>query len=149
MKRFSITALLALSGLILSGSAFAQVRHEVKAYVPFEFSVNDKVLPAGSYRLVPQSSQSSSYGLLIQNADQPRYAVLVRGTDGPWEALPIYTVDRSFLVFDVYQGEHFLRQVRGPLNAVNTAIPLSASEKGVRRSLASSNPAQTTISTGQ
>ncbi len=149
MKKTTVTALFMLAGLLSAGSAFAQTQHEVTAYVPFQFSVGDKVLPEGNYRFDPETSPLQAYGVLIQNIDQPRYAVLVRGTDGPWEALPIYTADRGRLVFNVYQGEHFLREVRGPLNAVNAEIPRSASEKGAQRSLMASHPTQTTISVGQ
>ena len=148
MKKFTVTALLALGAMIFGGSAFAQLRHEVTAYVPFEFSVGDKVLPAGHYRFDPESSQLSEYHVLIQNVDQPRYAVLVRGTDGPWQALPIYNTTHARLVFDVYQGEHFLREVRGPLNAVNAAIPISGAEKGVRRSNMASQVTQTSVQAG-
>jgi hypothetical protein len=149
MKKLTITAFLAVAGIASAGSAVAQLRHEVRAYVPFEFSVGSKVLPAGQYRFDPESSQSSAYGVLIQNVDQPQYSILVRGTGGPWEALPIYTADRSRLVFDVYEGEHFLREMRGPLNAVNVEIPLSSAEKGVRRSMAVSQLTQTTVDAGQ
>lgn len=149
MKKFTVTALLTLSGLVSAGSAFGQIKHEVKAYIPFEFSVGNKVLPAGNYLFDSESTPIADNQVLIQNVDQPRYAVLVRGTDGPWQALPIYTADRGRLVFDVYEGEHFLREVRGPLNAVNAEIPLSSAEKGVQRGIAASHVTQTSIVAGQ
>src|ERR1700747_130475 len=113
MKKFTVTALLTLAGLVSAGSAFAQTSHEVKAYVPFEFSVDNKVLPAGNYRFDDVSSPVSANEVLIRNIDQPRYTVLARGSDGAWQALPNYVTDRGSLVFDRYNGEHFLREVRG------------------------------------
>ena len=150
MKKFSVPAVLALAGL-LTASAFAQVNHEVKAYVPFEFSVSDKVLPAGNYVFDLDSTPTANNQVLIQNVDQPRYAVLVRGTDGPWQALPIYVTDRGRLVFDNYDGEHFLREVRGPVSAVNVVIPKSKAEQNAARNhvAAVSSPSQTNIGAGQ
>lgn len=133
MKKFTVTALLTLAGLVSTGSAFAQTSHEVTAYVPFEFSVGDKVLPAGNYRFDEVSSPVSANEVVIQNIDQPRYTVLARGSDGPWQALPIYVTIRGGLVFDQYNGEHFLREVRGPLNAINVELPKSKAEKGAER----------------
>lgn len=149
MKKFAVTALLSLTGLVSAGSAFGQIKHEVKAYVPFEFSVGNKVLPAGNYVFDSESTPIADNQVRIQSVDQPRYAMLVRGTDGPWQALPLYTVDRAHLVFDVYEGEHFLRAVRGPLNAVNAEIPLSSAEKGAQRSNVASHVVQTSIVAGQ
>jgi len=133
MKKLIPAAILAAAGLLTAGSARAQMTHEVRAYIPFDFSVGNTVLPAGHYRIEPVSSPASANEVLLQNSDWPGYARLVRGTDGPWEALPIYTVSRSFLRFDHYGDQYFLRTVRAPLSAVNVEIPLSRSEEQARR----------------
>lgn len=150
MKKFTVTALLTLAGLVSAGSAFAQTRHEVRAHVPFEFSVGNKVLPAGNYRFEEASSAGFPTEVLIQNVDQPRYAVLAFGSDGPWQALPNYVTDRGALVFDRYSGEPFLREVRAPLDAINVELPKSKAEKGAGKQVASlSAPRQITVALGQ
>jgi hypothetical protein len=133
MKKSTVTALLTLAGLVSAGSAFAQTKHEVRAYVPFEFGIGNKVLPAGNYIFDSESSPTAGNHVLIQNVDQPRYAVVVLGDDGPWQVLPTSVTSRGRLVFDSYDGEHFLREVRGPLNAVNAEIPKSKAEKNAAR----------------
>jgi hypothetical protein len=84
---------------------------------------------------------------LIQDVDHPRLAVLVRGTDGPWEALPTSIANRGRLVFDQYGDDRFLREIRGPLAAVNVDIPISAAEQHVqnREMTSLASPSQTTI----
>src|SRR5258708_8592939 len=55
MRKQSILFMTALVGVVLSfaGAMQAQyVPHYVKVSVPFEFSVGDKLLPAGDYKLV-------------------------------------------------------------------------------------------------
>jgi hypothetical protein len=150
MKKFTVTTLLTLAGLVSAGSALAQIRHEVTANVPFQFSVGNKVLPAGNYRFDEASSPVSANEILIQNIDQPRYTVLARGSDA-WEALPNNVTDRGSLVFDEYDGEHFLREVRGPLNAINVELPKSKTEKGAEGNqvAAPSTSGQTTVALGQ
>ena len=147
MKKFTVAALFTLAGIVSAGSAFAQTKHEVEAHVPFEFSVGDKVLPAGNYRFDEVSSPISANEVVIQNIDQPRYTVLARGSDGPWDVLPNNVISRGHLVFDQYNGEHFLREVRGPLSAINVELPKSKAEKGAERNQVSSlsTPEQITV----
>ncbi|HZD49382.1 MAG TPA: hypothetical protein VE178_11620 [Silvibacterium sp.] len=151
MKKITVTALLALAGLVSAGSALAQSRHEVRASVPFEFSVGNKVLPAGNYTFDSESGPTLTNAVLIQNVDQPKYSVLVRGVEAPWEVQPIYVAQHTRLVFDNYSGEHFLREVRGPLAAVNVEIPKSKAEQGAAHNqiASTSGPGQTTIGLGQ
>lgn len=150
MKKFTVTALLALAGFLAAGSALAQTAHEVRVNVSFAFVVGDKVLPAGNYRIDQEASQLSANEILIQDIDHPRFAVLVRGSDGPWEVLPTSVAARGRLVFDKYGDDRFLREVRGPVAAVNVDIPISRAEQHVqnreRKALAS--PSQTAISIG-
>ena len=137
MKKFTVAALFTLAGILSAGSAFAQTKHEVRAHVPFEFSVGDKVLPAGNYRFDETSSPVSANEVVIQNIDNPRYTVLARGSDAPY-VLPNYVTSRGHLVFNQYNGEHFLREVRGPLSAINVELPKSKAEKGAERNQVSS-----------
>jgi hypothetical protein len=150
MKKITVTALISLAGFLTAGSAVAQTAHEIRVSVPFAFAVDNKVLPAGDYRIDSETSPISANEVLIQNVDHPRFAVLVRGSDGPWEVLPTSVADRGSLVFNQYGDDRFLREVRGPVAAVNVDIPISRAEQHVqkrdRKALAS--PSETTISIG-
>ena len=134
MKRIPVTALLSLGALLTTGSALAQLRHEVRAYVPYDFTVEKTILPAGHYSFEAESSPVLANEVRIENTDVPGFTVLVRGTDGPWQALPTKVADRAYLVFDQYAGQYFLREVRGPVAAVNVEIPISGAEKHARNS---------------
>ncbi|MBV8114110.1 MAG: hypothetical protein JO300_05170, partial [Silvibacterium sp.] len=50
MKRITTTALFILAALVTAGGAVAQDR-AVRATVPFDFTVGDKLLPAGNYEI--------------------------------------------------------------------------------------------------
>ena len=133
MRKVTVTALLTAAGLFTAGSAVAQMKHDVRAYIPFDFTVGNTMLPAGHYTINSEPSPAATNEALIQDSDHTGRSVLVRGTDGPWEVLPTSTVSRSFLMFDHYGDQYFLRTVRAPLAAVNVDIPLSRAEQRARR----------------
>jgi hypothetical protein len=150
MKKFTVTALLTLAGLVWAGSAFAQIKHEVRAYVPFEFSVGDKVLPAGNYLFDSESTPTAdNHVLLVKNIDHPQYAAVTLGNDGSWEQTPVYKADTERLVFDNYGGQYFLREVRSLVENLNLEFPTTKAEKAAERTTVASNAAQPTIVAGQ
>ena len=132
MKKFTITALLTLAGLVSAGSAFAQIKHEVRAYVPFEFSVGDRMLPAGNYVFDSESTPAGdNHVLLVRNIDHPQYAAVTIGNDGSWAQTPFYKADTERLVFDNYGGQYFLREIRGL--SLNLEFPTTKAEKTAER----------------
>ena len=150
MKKITV-AVLAIVGVVLAaGSARAESRNEVRVEVPFAFVVGDKVLPAGNYRIESESSPIAANEVLIQNVDHPRYSVLTRGSDASWEVLPTTVQHNGSLVFDRFGDDRFLRQIRGPVAAVNVEIPKSRAEQHVehREMARVATPAQTTIPLG-
>jgi hypothetical protein len=150
MKKFTITALLTLAGLVSAGSAFAQIKHEVRAYVPFEFSVGDRMLPAGNYVFDSESTPAAdNHVLLVRNIDHPQYAAVTIGNDGSWAQTPFYKADTERLVFDNYGGQYFLREVHGQLVSLNLEFPATKAEKTAERTTVASNAAQITIVAGQ
>ena len=150
MKKFTVTALLTLAGLVSAGSAFAQFKHEVRAYVPFEFSVGNKMLPAGNYLFDSESTPTAdNHALLVRNIDHPQYHAMRLGDDGSWEQTPLYKADTERLVFDTYGGQYFLREVRGPVGIMNLEFPTTKAEKAAERTTVASNATQVTIVAGQ
>jgi hypothetical protein len=55
MKRITSTALFTLAALVTTAGAMAQGR-AVRATVPFNFTVGDKLLPAGTYEISKPSA---------------------------------------------------------------------------------------------
>ncbi len=56
MKRSTAIAILAIANFAMAGTSFAQSRG-VKANVPFDFTVGNKLLPAGTYTIKEDSSR--------------------------------------------------------------------------------------------
>ena len=149
MKKFTITALLTLAGLVSAGSAFAQIKQPaVRAYVPFEFSVGNKVLPAGNY-VFESTPTADNHALRVRNIDHLQYAAVTLGDDGSWEQTPLYKADTERLVFDNYGGQYFLREIRDQVESLNLEFPTTKAERTDERSTVASNAAQTTIVAGE
>jgi hypothetical protein len=116
MKRIIAIALFAASSLAAAGNLSAQ-EHMVKANIPFDFTVNNNVLPAGTYTI---SSLSPS-------------AVQVRNVNGHVAELSLVQNDdkRStapVLVFQRYGNQYFLHEILAA-NAMNVAVPRSKREQ--------------------
>jgi hypothetical protein len=120
MKRITSIALFALVSFVAIGSMSAQNR-AVKATVPFDFSVGNKLLPAGTYTI-----SSESYGVIeIRNYD--RHIALVSTTTH--DANESKTAE---LVFHKYGDQYFLSEILCASADMNMAVPTSKQEKTAR-----------------
>ena len=121
MKRIIAIALFAASSFAAVGNLSAQ-DHMVKATIPFDFTLNKKVLPAGSYII----SSLSPNAVEVRNV-KAHIAELsaVRSADKQ--------STNSVLVFQKYGSQYFLSEVLGPSSALNVAVPRSKREQRVRR----------------
>jgi hypothetical protein len=113
------------------GSISAQ-EQAVKANVPFDFTVGDKLLPAGHYTI----SLANANVIKIQNSEQ-RVTILTMATADGNES------NTGKLVFNKYGDQYFLREILCSQAAMNMAVPASKQEKRVRTQQASlSTPGQ-------
>ena len=145
----ALRVFVALAGVFSAASVFAQ-SEPVVASVPFAFSVDNKVLPAGRYEVQQINDQQVPGGILVRNIDQPQYSAMVLGDEGAWEQTPSYNPVNERLVFDNDGGHYFLRQVRGPVESLNLEFPITKAEKTAERTTTmASNAAQTIIVAGQ
>lgn len=122
MKRITVTALFTLAALVTAGGAMAQ-GHAVRATVPFDFTVGDRTLPAGTYEI-----WSSSTNLVeIQNRGT-HAAMLITISYDSHESR-----NGSKLVFDKY-GDHqyFLSEILCSSASINASLPPTKSEKQAR-----------------
>jgi hypothetical protein len=122
MKRITVLALLT-AALISMGSSRAHA--QATAFkVPFDFTVGNKALPAGTYRV--------SYASASENA------ILIRGKDGRSNAMTTTIADdkRSYgfgeLIFAKYGNQYFLHEVLCSDLAMNVEILKSKREKQAR-----------------
>ncbi|MBV8631014.1 MAG: hypothetical protein JOZ83_08830 [Silvibacterium sp.] len=124
MRKITAVALFSIAGFLAAGDALAQDQ-SLKATIPFDFSVGNNVLPAGTYT-VTRESQSI---VLIHNA----------GTTG---ALAVGMPDNresehgKELVFVSYGDHYFLHEILGGSGSINLDFPATRREKQVRQQLA-------------
>ena len=134
MKRTTVLAYLAATLMISMGSARA--RAQAPAFkVPFDFTVGNLVLPAGTYEV-------SYYA--------PKSAIMIRSEDGRFHALTAIQPDDPSIsdneaVFTKYGNQYFLHEVLCGAVAMNVALPTSRLEKQARIQEAKLASAQTRI----
>jgi hypothetical protein len=115
MKRIIAIALFTASSLAAAGNLSAQDTW-VKANIPFDFTVNNKVLPAGTYTI----SSLSPYAVEVRN---------VKGHIAEFRA--VHDNKRSttpVLVFQRYGNQYFLHEILAT-NALNVAVSPSKRER--------------------
>lgn len=88
--------------LIVAGGAYAQ---NAKFNVPFQFTVYNTVMPAGSYFIKSETTNSSA--LIIKNGQQGRSRIFY--TVGSVQSLG--RQGQTKVVFDCYNGSCYLSQV--------------------------------------
>ena len=128
---YPVAMMLLLIGLLaLTAEAQSVNGVSIRANIPFAFSVGDKVLPAGEYR-IQQVNPSSDLALLQIATANGEALVLVR-------VRPIHaqSTDQTALVFNRYGSNYFLSTlaIEGATDAWRT--PKSRAEHGVGRELA-------------
>lgn len=116
MKRIIAIALFAASSLAAAGNLSAQ-DHMVKANIPFDFTVSDKVLPAGAYTI----SSLSPYAIQVRNANGHVAELSIVRDDDKRSTTPV-------LVFQRYGNQYFLHEILAT-NALNVAVPRSKREQ--------------------
>jgi hypothetical protein len=122
MKRITAVAFFTLASILGVGSAFAQVQTpEVRATVPFDFTVGNKQLPAGMYAI----TQTMDGTILIQNRKTRVIVMTLASQNGSPSA-------GCMLDFDKHAGQNFLHAVRCQSAAISINLPASKLEASAR-----------------
>jgi len=137
MKRITVIALFTLAALSTTVGAMAQGR-AARATVPFDFTVGDKLLPAGNYEITAPST-----GIIeVQNRDAHVTMLAATTYDSHQSG------NGGKLVFDKIGDQYFLSEVLCAQAAINVNLPPSKQEKRAQRQEASlSNPTQVFVAT--
>jgi hypothetical protein len=120
MKRITAIALLAIANFAMAGSSFAQ-SNGVRANVPFDFTVGNDLLPAGTYTIKPQSTSV----IVIKNHDKPIAVLSLVHQDGN------KSTNGGKLTFHKYGDQYFLSEILSDGANMNVEIPTSKAEKRV------------------
>ena len=140
-KQISIMfAMLMLVGLLAVTAEAQSVNGvSIRATIPFEFSVGDKLLPAGEYRIQQVNPASDLPMLQIATPNgEARVMVRVRSTHAP-------STNQTTLVFNRYGSSYFLSTLTIEGSADAWQAPKSHTERGVGRELAALNRRSETV----
>ena len=139
MKRIAAIALFAVASSFGVGHALAQDL-QLRATMPFNFTVGDKALPAGSYTI-------------LQVRDD---LIEIRSQEGNAAVLSVAYLDsyqhvkNAVLVFNKYGDQYFLSTVAGGPGTANESLPISKTEARVRhQENLALNKSQVTIPLGE
>jgi hypothetical protein len=120
MKRISAIGLLTIASLATCTGAIAQ---QLKANIPFGFTVGSTWMPAGEYTISSPLHQV----VQVRSADLTKIATIV-GSQGYDESS-----SGNRLVFDKYGDQYFLRHVLSPsIASLNIDVPQGKAEKKAR-----------------
>ena len=121
MKRITAVAFFTLASILGVGSAFAQMQpRQVRATVPFDFTVGNKHLPAGTYSI----ARAMDGTIQIQNRKGNLVAMTLASENGSPSA-------GCVLDFNKLAGQNFLHAVRCQSAAMSINLPVSKLEKRV------------------
>ncbi|MEA2539531.1 MAG: hypothetical protein QOH35_897 [Acidobacteriaceae bacterium] len=120
MKRITAIALLAIANFAMAGTSFAQSTG-VRANVPFDFTVGNKLFPAGTYTIKEQSD----HVIIITNYNKPIAALsLVNGDSNR-------SPNGGKLKFHRYGSQYFLSEILCDQANMNLQVPTSKTEQRI------------------
>jgi hypothetical protein len=129
MKRITAIALLAIANFAMAGTSFAQSKG-VRADVPFDFTVGNQLLPAGTYTI-----KTESEGLIaIKNHNKPIAVLTLVDRDG---AKP---PNGGKLMFRKYGDRYFLSEILCDWMDMNVTVRPFKAEKRVQLQRAMVHP---------
>jgi hypothetical protein len=122
MKNIATASFVMAAALLSANLAIAQTTQRgVRVTIPFSFTINDNMLPAGNYLFI--STQSDPPQITVQ--DDKQYKVTDLGVKDP------NGLDKaSTLVFHRYDNEYFLSEIS--FDSPSTAVSFPPAEKEKR-----------------
>jgi hypothetical protein len=124
MKRIKAITFFVLAVLTTVSGATAQVG-VVRAIIPFDFTVENRSLPAGTYEITQLLPMHNV--VKIQNSLDPHITTDIVTLSGDTESH-----DKSVLIFKKYGNRYFLHEVFGP-GVMNVNLFVSKEEKQIRQ----------------
>jgi hypothetical protein len=120
MKKISAIALFVVATFIAAGPAIAQ-DHQVKATVPFNFTVGDQTVPSGNYSI--RSEMNSPTLIAIRNWDKK---VAILSLARPNQSGQGHD---NTLVFHKYGNQYFLSDIRSDSASMHIHFLTTKAEK--------------------
>ena len=123
MKHITAIVLFIAAAFITAGKAIAQ-DYAVRATIPFNFTVNGRLLPAGNYTL----------GTDITSPNIPKVRERTLRAHAMVAAMPSQPAKQkaNVLVFHKYGSQYFLSEIRSQESSINVQLATSKQEKRAR-----------------
>lgn len=136
MKCTFATALLAAASLMAPTGVSAQSKHQ--ATIPFDFTVGERLLPAGTYMIKPLAP-----GLIAVHGWKGKTLVSTMTLVTPADEV---SKNPDKLVFRRYGDQYFLSEIRGSLGeGVGSIVPSKLERRVQQQRAATANQDKTTI----
>jgi hypothetical protein len=131
MKRQAISLISLLSLLLVAGSAIAQ-SGPVRSNVPFDFTVEGKTVPGGTYTI--GHLNRSPENLLLRSEDGKVQMIV-----GSNAAQNLNGANKSKLIFNRYKDQYFLSEIWVQGSTSGRRIPKTKREKELAKEMASAS----------
>lgn len=141
MKRqaYTLVALLVLVGsMAVAAQAQNNGRTELRASIPFQFHVGDKIMPAGEYTVTQINPSSSAAALQLRAKDGSSVMIQM-------QSVTARAHDRARLVFNRYADGLYFSQAWTSSDADGLQAPKSKAERAAGQELAGMKPQAETI----
>ena len=140
-QAYQIIALLILTAsLAMAAQAQTAGRTQLRATIPFEFTVGEKMMPAGEYTIA-RINPSSDRTVLQLRSNDGRNSAMIQMNDVIGKA-----GEKARLVFNRYGSQYYFSQAWTAADADGWQAPKSKTEMLARQELANRKPASETIS---
>jgi hypothetical protein len=134
----TMIVLLTVAGLS-TAQAQASGTTELRASIPFEFSIGNQTMPAGEY-VVRSTNPSSDLKVLQLRSRDGRTSVMVRTNNVIGD-----TQGAAKLVFNRYGDQYFFAQAWLPADSTGMQASRSRNEKRIARELAGIKPSKESV----
>ena len=130
-KLFSVIAMGCLLSLLLVVSVHAQLPGtEIRASIPFDFTVRGKTFPAGEYAISRLGDEPTN--LVMRNVRDKHEHMVFKTEPSNARGIP----RRNELVFHRYGDSYFLEEIVSAAEDTDQELPPSHAERTLRREMA-------------
>lgn len=143
MKRVILRSFTMLIVALALGTVAAQAQsaNQMKADIPFRFTIGDQTLPAGEYTVRYINQDSGKTALLFKSTDGRNARIVTMMT-----AERSAPQEKASLIFNQYGDQYFLSEVWTVGDQYGLALPKSRAEKRQQRGeIAANNQKRVTV----
>jgi len=120
-----ILAIVGIAVMLVANPASADSGTELRASIPFDFTVGKTLMPAGQYTV--RTDHIGSGVLCIEARDGGRPVMIMTNT-----AYAAHSKNESSLVFQRYGNQYFLNEIVSSASGLSVELPTSKAEKRAR-----------------